>query len=192
MSIDEEPTTEITTSYQLFGKGWGVPQRISPGRAVPAEFACTIDTRTLPFVVTLEVAVGDGLARIDAVSLKRRPSGPPIAARSLRDVPLKRFLDASLAAAELRVEETAPGHYRLAPAGDKEFTDAALKRAAHTAARRRTRTDARTDVDRAIALFEEALTDEEWRRKPTMYVADQMHVSRSTASRLLRRAREGN
>jgi hypothetical protein len=190
----------VWVRYDLFGiatSALGVtdegaalgPQVFAPGRIVPPVFTATIDDPAMPFIVRMKVHVNGSNALIDALSLHRWEGDPPIGSRALRHVPIKRYLAAALVKAQLKIEETSPGHYQISPRSEKE-EDELGERAATTASRRRVRVtdpdEIRAEIERAGQLRAEALSDEEQRRRSTLYVAERMHVSRAKAARLLK------
>lgn len=181
----------ISIDYDLFAFGKS-PQAIGGGLALPPAYVATVDDPIFPFEVELKVRVENQRAQLDAVTLRRRESDPPIRARSLREVPAQRFLNASIVMAQLRYEQVEPGHWEFSRVRE-EMTERE-RTASRMASRRRTRTTDLTELadqaKRAVLLHEGALADEELKRRPTMYVAETMNVSRATASRLLKRGRE--
>lgn len=187
---EDHARLSIRTEWQLFGRG--APVQFGTGFALPAEFTAIIEDHRLPFDVDLHVRVEDGEPHITTVTLQRRESGPPIAARDLRLVPLRRFLDASVEAVLMRVEQTGPGHYQISPA-DEDDRVRRHEGAEDKAGTPRRRTDAVTierEARQAVQLWEEALErDDEWRRRPTEFVAYRLNVSRATAARRLKWAR---
>jgi hypothetical protein len=187
---EDHARLSIHTESQLFGRG--APVQFGTGFALPAEFTATIEDHRLPFDVVLNVRVEDGEPHITAMTLNRRESGPPIAARDLRLVPLRRFLDASVEAVLMRVEQTRPGHYRISPAGEDDRVRR-QERAENKAGTPRRRTDAVTierEARQAMQLWGEARErDDEWRKRPTEFVAHRLNVSRATAARRLKWAR---
>lgn len=107
-------------------------------------------------------------------------------------MPITRFLEASVVAAELRIEKTRTG-YNIRPLEAEELTAQELA-AAGIAARRRTRTtdpeERARELEQARLLYAHALADDELRRRPTVYVKDTMLILRGKASRLLKEGRE--
>jgi hypothetical protein len=188
---------DVSVSYSLFGGADSLiasPQRLSTGAVVPPRFAARIDDSQMPYVVELEIVVADGQAHVRGVRVSARDGDPPVSTRSLRLVPITRYVEAALVAAELKIEEVEPGHYQVRRLHQAEGV-AAAERAAATAARRRIRVtdpdEVRAEVARAGELHADALKDEDGRRRPTLYVAEHLHVSRAKAARLLKRFREG-
>jgi hypothetical protein len=194
-SPDDPHLPQIKVAYDLIdetGQRFNI-QPIGDDRALPSVYTATVDDPTMPFLTRLTVHVVNREASLDTVVLKRRDTDPSITARSLRGVPIARYLEASVIAAEMRVEKDEHGASRIRPLHADEYT-AREYAAAGVAARRRKRTtdpkEHDDEVNGAAALYREALADEEERRRPTIYVSKAMHVSRAKAARLLAEARQ--
>jgi hypothetical protein len=172
------------------------PERISRGRIVPNRFEATVDDDGVPFVAALDVSVEGGRPAVESIHLTRRPMDPPIDARAIRKLPLRSFLEDAITHAQLPVTEKEPGHFVVRPVNVEDDDDlAAARRVAQVASRRRRRVvdpaEHAAEVKRAGDVYAEALADEAQRRRPLLYVAETLFVSRAKASRLVKEHREG-
>jgi hypothetical protein len=135
----------------------------------------------LPWDVSFVLAATDGVG-FEEVTLRRRPDGPSIAADTIRSVPLGAIKEEAVRqAAQHLIKTDEPGTF--VPSFDAlpiHLEGAFTKRG------RRPVTD--EVIQEAAKHYEEARRL--GRRDHTIYVSEQMHVSRATAARRLKDARE--
>ena len=135
----------------------------------------------LPWDVSFVLAATDGVG-FEEVTLRRRPDGPSIAADTIRSVPLGAIKEEAVRqAAQHLIKTDEPGTF--VPSFDAlpiHLEGAFTKRG------RRPVTD--EVIQEAAKHYEEARRL--GKRNHTIWIAEQMHVSRATASRYLERARK--
>jgi hypothetical protein len=131
----------------------------------------------------------DGKPVCQTLRCIRRPGGPPVTGEGIRKIPVAGILRHTLPDVALRITETGPGQYVLTPIlpGGEASEDqmmAAVREAMAVAPKRYPVTEAR--LKKAALLYSDA---EARGDPPTKHVATSMTVSRATASRLIREAR---
>lgn len=155
--------------------------RIADDLMAPGEYGITVDDEALPYVVELDVVLEDQRPSCKEIRCIRRPGGPPVTSEGIREIPVSGILRHTLQDVAYRVDEISPGQYKLTPVSKGNDIEATYQ-----AARRRfPLTDDR--LEKAALLYQEA---EARGDPPTKNVAEAMHVSRSTAARLVREARK--
>ena len=126
--------------------------------------------------------------QIEAVRFQRRPTDPPLSAKSIR-VPLAEILQIVLTEAVMEVTELSPGHYKIAPLrGDERSAQVRKATVVHT---RRQPTGARrlyTDAEarKALTLYRQAKRNEQ--KDPFRWVGEQLSRSRSNAYTMVKDA----
>src|ERR1700683_3244660 len=148
------------------------------GLLVLPAYGVEVDDPRSPYLYEIEVVVIDGQARCDELRVLRRPAGPPVTSEALRRVPLATYLmlSASLFTYHAQLDENGDVVFMQSTGSGDE---AALVRAA------RPQTKA-TDTH----LREVARIYMESGKKPTLAVQRAYGVSRATAARWVRAARD--
>jgi hypothetical protein len=183
---------------QMFGRG---PVRVGfaveaggwvayGGRYVlPRAFTAMWDVEDSPKLFLRIVVDDQGRAEVDEVNVLRRHGSPPISSTALRDFPLAKIVRLAMeeAAFELVDEGGRPSVRRVKErpgAGDDLF--AAYQQETRAPARQGVPvTDSR--LREVAELYRDAAKTQ---GKPKQVIAQQFHVSTSTASRWIRTARE--
>ena len=178
--------------------------RIGEQYALPARFQATItpEDAALP-VCHLRVVVENGRAVCDGLALERQPGGPPVSGDALRRVPVLEYVSRAADNAGYWVlpghgSEPIPFEGQTFPLRSIPFDDVHVavpvggigRTAEYKAATRAPRQQGRVTDEtlRAVAdVYREAIGK---REAPTQAVMAEWHVSRTTASRYVRRARE--
>lgn len=167
----------LSIRYRIPGAGM---LRIGEGLMAPGEYGITLDGEDIPYVIELDVALEAEKPVCKELRARQRPGGPPVTSETLRRIPVARILRDTLQDVAFRVTETGPGEYRLEPVHEQEDVEATFA----AARKREPLTENRLEKAALIYRDAEARGD-----PPTKAVAEAMHVSRSTAARLVREAR---
>ena len=185
---EEQPeTVHIEIEAPGIGAGNGM-EPYGQGRALWRSFTVTVDRNPVWPRLELDISVADGKAQIEAVRFQRRPTDPPLSAKSIR-VPLAEILQIALTEAVMEVTELSPGHYKIAPLrGDERSAQVRKATVVHTrrqpAGARRLYTDA--DARKALALYRRAKRNEQ--KDPFRWVGEQLSRSRSNAYTMVKDA----
>ena len=181
MGRDEEPrSVQVSARYRFPGAGF---TSIGQGLALPGEYGLSIDDEALPYLVEMDVRVEDGKPTCEALKVARRPGGPPVTGEGIRKLPVAGFLRHTVQDVAYRVTETGSGTYKLEPLERKEMP--AARQLYEATRRRESMSDER--LQEAARSYREA---ERRGAAPAEAVRQAMFVSRSTAARLVRAARE--
>ncbi len=154
------------------------------GVALPRSFSARVEVEGSPIVATLEVSIdADGRAGVDTLQLAPAPESGPLTTVGLRSIRLGELVRIAVAAAAERVEVGPEGVTPLPMSGaDVE----AIRRDVRLRRGRGTGPDAEA-VEQAVRIYRSAVAAEE---PPLAAVMREMTLTRSTASRLIRAARD--
>jgi hypothetical protein len=84
------------------------------GRLLPAVFSAVVDDPESPWLVRLDISTGpDGETRCTSFAVDARHGGEPVTPRSLRAVPIGRYLEEVPALASYRAERSPEGDVRF-------------------------------------------------------------------------------
>lgn len=153
---------------------------VSPGLAVPTEYAIDVDDPGLPCLISLEIRMVGRAATCRSFTLTQREGGTPVRAEDVRQIPLAGIVRHSVEWVVFTLEASGSS-WRRAPATTQEQINAAYS----ATARQKPYTEER--IREAASLFNKAVANGE---PPTRYLAEHLLASRSTVARLIRAARE--
>ncbi len=152
----------------------------SEGLYLLPRYGVAVDDPLNPYLIEIEVQVVDGQPRCEELRCRQRPDGPPVSSENLRKVRLGGYLRLSAVAMSFHAVLDENGDVLFAQAtgtGDEEL----LARAAV----RRPRVTVTEDLLRRVAQIHR-----DGGPKGTLAVQRHYSVSRATAARWVRAARE--
>jgi hypothetical protein len=164
----------------LTGATWYPEQYSTPygseGLYLQNEYAVEVDDPRCPVLLEIHVEVIDGRPECVELRCRQRPGGPPVSSERLRQVALRRYLREST---RLYSDLVLPELVQATGTGDELI----LARAEQESRRR-----AQPITDEHLAEVAEVYSAAG--SKPTQAVLHRFHVSRPTASRWVRLARD--
>lgn len=182
MSADHDLFPNIET--ELVGETV-VPWR--PGYGLLDRWNSNIDSDDFPYVVEMEFVADKDGPRCESVRFVRREGGPEINARDIRKVPIARCFQAAIGAAALHEARTPAGiNYTFPGAWQGQGT--AVLGSISEAYKLARPTDVRTK-DARLREVATVYASAQETGKPTQAVRDALHMSYSTAARLVGEAR---